>query len=147
MVAAVVSAINSASSVKSRTRMTSPPLLDVPFQRLTKAKDARTRASWGHSGADPPQPSPHTDYPRSKSAGTGCRSQDLSADLERGLPSTPEFHRATAPELRITGHSSQVTRLPDISELKPVTSLSGGLTGCHRRSGIDERDRSSHPAP
>src|SRR5207247_4977498 len=90
-----VTAAKMAAAASSRVLITSPSLV---LDFAPKAKDARTRASWGQSGADPPQPSPHTDLPRSKSAEWCCDPQPVPADFERSLPSTPEFHRATAPE-------------------------------------------------
>src|SRR2546422_4271807 len=107
LVTANVTAAKIAAAASSRVLTISSSLVCGFAQ---KQKDARTRASWGHSGADPPQPSPHTDLPRSKSAGTGCRSQHLSADLERGLPSTPEFHRATAPAQKADGRTQNAVR-------------------------------------
>src|SRR2546426_8990330 len=55
-----VTAAKMAAAASSRVLITSPSLV---LDFAPKAKDARTRASWGQSGADPPQPSPHTDYP------------------------------------------------------------------------------------
>src|SRR5256885_770250 len=101
-----VTAAKMAAAASSRVLITSPSLV---LDFAPKAKDARTRASWGQSGADPPQPSPHTDYPRSKSAGPGCRSQHLSADWERGLPSPPEFHRPMAFAQNAAGRTQNAT--------------------------------------
>src|SRR2546422_11469289 len=58
-----VTAAKMAAAASSRVLITSPSLV---LDFAPKAKDARTRASWGQSGADPPQPSPHTDLPRFK---------------------------------------------------------------------------------
>src|SRR2546426_1281854 len=122
LVTANVTAAKIAAAASSRVLTISSSLVCGFAQ---KQKDARTRASWGHSGADPPQPSPHTDLPRSKSAGTGCRSQRLSADLERSLPSTPEFHRATALAQNAAGRTQRC-----LLSAYCVLLSGKGLTGC-----------------
>src|SRR2546428_3795976 len=59
--------------------------------------------------------------------------------LIRTIPSTPEFHRATAPARPILDRGSwmlDVSRLNPISRIQYPRSFRKGLTGCHRRSGI-----------
>src|SRR3989442_13870439 len=137
LVTANVTAAKIAAAASSRVLTISSSLVCGFAQ---KQKDARTRASWGHSGADPPQPSPHTDLPRSKSAGTGCRLQHLSADLERGLPSTPEFHRATAPERPILDRGSWML---DVSRLNPISRIQYPRSFRTRASRAVTADRES----
>src|SRR2546430_6712877 len=109
-----VTAAKMAAAASSRVLMTSPSLV---LDFAPKAKDARTRASWGHSGADPPQPSPHTDYTVDPgiSPGHGPRTTDLGSRIL---------------DVRCQSLESDIQ-----DPISKIVSYKG-LTGCHRRSGI-----------
>src|SRR5712691_8638012 len=84
LVTANVTAAKIAAAASSRVLTISTSLV-CGF--APKQKDAQTRASWGHSGADPPQPSPHTDYtvdpgiPPGHGPGTPVPSHQGAVDL------------------------------------------------------------------
>src|SRR5207249_2280801 len=100
-----------AAAASSRVLITSPSLV---LDFAPKAKDARTRASWGQSGADPPQPSPHTDLPRS-SRQNGAAIRNLCLPTLKGLtvdPGIPPGHGLCPERSRQNAERNDVCYLP-----------------------------------
>src|SRR5213594_2503166 len=106
-----VTAAKMAAAASSRVLITCPSLV---LDFAPKAKDARTRASWGQSGADPPQPSPHTDLPRS-SRQNGAAIRNLCLPTLKGLtvdPGIPPGHGLCPERSRQNAERNDVCYLP-----------------------------------